>query len=150
MKKTLCVLDEVPIFTSSRTRWLAIQNSNQERILGDDNMGVLKQLRSLTAVGCPMYMIPPVFSFILLCVLDLESCGSVEGYNHEHIGELLHLRFLGLRNTFVSRLPETIGTLKFLQTLELEGSGVQELPASMDKPAGLMCLNADWTTRVPC
>ncbi|KAG0531045.1 hypothetical protein BDA96_05G240500 [Sorghum bicolor] len=143
------VLSEgVEIFPSSKICRLAIHNRKEGHNLGD-NMNLLHpQLRSLTAFECPMYMIPPVVSFKLLRVLDLESCGSLEGYDLKHLGKLLLLRFISLRNTFVRMLPEELGHLKILQTLELQGSGVEDLPASIGELKGLMCLNADWTTRV--
>jgi len=133
--------------SGSKIRRLALHNRNGYHSLGD-NMG-LRQLRSLNAIGCPTYVIPPVSSFFHLRVLDLESCGSMEGYDLKYLGKLLCLKFMGLRNTFVRKLPEEIGHLKFLQTLELEGSGVEELPARMGELTGLMRLNADWMTRVP-
>ncbi|XP_066317151.1 disease resistance protein RGA5-like [Miscanthus floridulus] len=145
------VLDEEGhISRSGKLRRLAIHTRKEEHNLGD-NMNLLPWLRSFTAIECPIYMIPPVLSFKMLRVLDLESCGSMEDYELEHLGKLHNLRFMGLSNTFVRKLPQEIGHLKFLQTLELKGSGVEELPAmaSMGELAGLMCLNADWTTRVP-
>jgi disease resistance protein RPM1 len=133
----------------SKVRRLALHTRNEQHNYGD-NMDVAQpQLRSLDAMGCPTHMIPSVSRFLLLRVLDLESCRSIEGYDLKHLGKLLLLRFLGLSNTFVRELPEEIGNLKFLQTLELERSGVEELPASMGGLRGLMCLNADWTTSVP-
>jgi len=143
------VLDEEgQISISGKLRRLAIHNRKEEHNLGD-NMDLLPWLRSFTAIECPIYMIPPVFIFKLLRVLDLESCGSMEGYDLKQLGNLHNLRFIGLCNTYVRTLPQELGHLKFLQTLELKGSGVEELPSSMGELAGLMCLNADWTTRVP-
>ncbi|TVU23366.1 hypothetical protein EJB05_25726, partial [Eragrostis curvula] len=140
--------DDNQKFRSGRVhRRLALQNRNEEQSI-EDNMG-FGQLRSLNATGCPMYMIRQIPNFRLLRVLDLESCGSREGYNIEHLGTLLHLRFLGLRNTLVHKLPEEMGHLRVLQTLMLEGSGVEELPESMCALTQLMCLNTDWKMRVP-
>ncbi|KAL6654408.1 hypothetical protein ACP70R_007873 [Stipagrostis hirtigluma subsp. patula] len=142
------LLDQVHGKSAASTiRRLALQNLNEEHSLGS-NMH-LEHLRSLDAIGCPMYVIPPLSSFRVLRVLDLQSCGSVEGYHLRHIGKLLFLKFLGLRNTVTNELPEEIGHLMFLQTVDLEGSGVKELPASMGQLTQLMCLNVDWKTRVP-
>lgn len=139
--------EEGKISTSGQVRRLAIQNTKEEHILGNNRVD-LARLRSLNVIGCPIYIVPPTYWFRLLRVLDLENCGSMEGYDHKNLGKLLYLRFLGLRNTLIHKLPETIWRLKFLQTLEVEGSGIEELPASMGQLRSLMCLNADWTTRV--
>lgn len=129
-----------------KVRWLALNHIKEELCL-EDSVG-LAELRSVNAIGCPGYIIRHL-NLNFLRVLALESCGSQEAYDLEHLGKLLQLRFLGLRNTLVGKLPEEMGRLKFLQTLMLEGSGVEELPESMGLLTELLCLNADWKTRVP-
>ncbi|XP_062197058.1 disease resistance protein RGA5-like [Phragmites australis] len=159
----VAILDDVEgTILKSNARRLAYQNGIVKHITLQANQnGIVKhithqandmaipKLRSLNSIGCPKDTIPPLSSFSVLRVLALENFGSMRGYNLEHLGKLLHLRFLGLRNSFVRKLPEEIGNLKYLQTLELEGSGMEELPASMGLLTQLKCLNADWKTRVP-
>ncbi|KAJ3672930.1 hypothetical protein LUZ60_006304 [Juncus effusus] len=66
--------------------------------------------------------------FSLLRVLDLQgSCGA--WYLPEQIGELIHLRYLGLRNTEVSKIPFSIEQLLYLRTFDARGTKITELPA---------------------
>ncbi|PHT51012.1 hypothetical protein CQW23_10759 [Capsicum baccatum] len=53
-----------------------------------------------------------------LYVLDLENIIFVGYELPDAIGKLVHLKFLGLSNTNLSKLPPSIGKLKNLQTLE--------------------------------
>ncbi|XP_066342386.1 disease resistance protein RGA5-like [Miscanthus floridulus] len=64
----------------------------------------------------------------------------------EHLGHLLHLRFLGLNGMGIEKIseeigiPEEIGALKLVQTLDLFESLVLELPSSSSLPTQLVCL----------
>lgn len=85
-----------------------------------------------------------------LRVLDLEGCDLSDSHLLEnHIGGLIHLRYLGLRDTRVTCVPEDVGNLRSLQTLDLVGTEVKELPASVVQLGELMCLRVDYRTRVP-
>ncbi|XP_037462665.1 disease resistance protein RGA5-like [Triticum dicoccoides] len=68
-------------------------------------------------------------SFQVLRVLDLEGCNigkSSDQIDLSFLQNLLHLRYLGLRNTHVHFLPVEIGKLQFLQTLDLRTGGSME------------------------
>ncbi|KAI8010981.1 putative disease resistance protein RXW24L [Camellia lanceoleosa] len=68
---------------------------------------------------------PRIFShFKLLKVLDLEAIGHRFFSNYDlklpkKIGNLIHLRYLGLRYSWFNQLPSSIGKLRYLQTLDL-------------------------------
>ncbi|KAJ6355038.1 hypothetical protein OIU77_005600 [Salix suchowensis] len=65
-------------------------------------------------------LIKSVFkNFKLIRVLDLEGIQSHGGKLPKEIGSLIHLRFLSLRDTDIDELPNTIGNLRYLQTLDL-------------------------------
>ncbi|KAG5612956.1 hypothetical protein H5410_024237 [Solanum commersonii] len=57
-------------------------------------------------------------TFLHLYVLDLENIYIVGAKLPDAIGNLVHLKFLGLSNTNLFELPSSIGKLKNLQTLD--------------------------------
>ncbi|XP_058723298.1 putative disease resistance protein At1g50180 [Vicia villosa] len=65
----------------------------------------------------------------LLRVLNLEGIQCQMGKLPKEIGFLIHLRFLSLRNTKIDELPNSIGNLKCLQTLDLlTGNSTVQIP----------------------
>ncbi|GMQ04122.1 hypothetical protein CsSME_00049650 [Camellia sinensis var. sinensis] len=65
----------------------------------------------------------------LLNVLDFE--GTSLDTIPDEVFKLIHLRYLGLRNTKVKMVPKLIGKLENLETLDLSGTYVTELPDEM-------------------
>nr|XP_015616244.2 disease resistance protein RGA5-like [Oryza sativa Japonica Group] len=115
------------------------------------NVG-MEQVRSFVAILSDIHVVSP--SFQVLRVLALEDCKFIEGYTSnglEHLGKLLHLRYLGLTRTRgFHRLPEEIGQdLKFLQTLDLYETDLEEMPFTVGLLTQLLCLRVDVGTRVP-
>ncbi|TVU20181.1 hypothetical protein EJB05_36380 [Eragrostis curvula] len=115
----------------------------------DDDVDPSPQVRSFVASGCPMPMTDPLKNFIVLRVLSLEGCSGMKDHHLEHLGNLLHLRYFGLKATPTKKLPDNIERLQFLQTLEIRGTGIKQLPENMSRLTKLMCLNADKETSVP-
>ncbi|KAG6759016.1 hypothetical protein POTOM_035480 [Populus tomentosa] len=60
-----------------------------------------------------------------LLVLDLD--GRIERLPDE-LGDLIHLRYLGLVWSYLDELPGTLGNLKRLQTLDIRWCGLRKLP----------------------
>ncbi|CAN6280465.1 unnamed protein product, partial [Urochloa humidicola] len=130
-----------------RVRRLAHHNRIMKQTQQDDHMDRAQaHLRSLVAYRCDTesWVLHP--SFKLLRVLHLEGCSVPrEGWL-----DLLHLRYLGLRQTYgIRELPEEIGKLKFLQILDLESSGVEVLPSSICQLTQLVRLHGDRLTCAP-
>jgi disease resistance protein RPM1 len=101
----------------------------------------MPKVRSYTAF---MYFIDRQDQFLrfkLLRVLDIVNCKFKEGCRLEHLGDLLHLRYLGLKyqGSDYPELPKQIGNLKLLQTLDVHGT----LPGSIVHLIELVRLCAD-------
>uniref|UniRef100_A0ACD5TRG3 Uncharacterized protein n=1 Tax=Avena sativa TaxID=4498 RepID=A0ACD5TRG3_AVESA len=132
------------ISLESSTRRLAIQKRVLEKGNSVANM-CTPQLRSFNATICDTRVMPSLSSFGALRVLAMESCCFMGdgNYHLNHLGSLLQLRYLGLRNMPIDKLPEEIGKLQLLQTLDLKGTHLEELPQSVGMLRKLKCMNAD-------
>ncbi|XP_047949708.1 probable disease resistance protein At1g58602 [Salvia hispanica] len=65
-------------------------------------------------------------SFELLKILDLEDFG-VKAMS-ESIGTLIELRYLGLRNNYLTRIPRSLGDLEKLEVLDIAQNFMVEVP----------------------
>lgn len=89
-------------------------------------------VRSLIIFPGATSMMPPLSNFPVLRVLDLEHCRDLK--NHQIItglGKLFHLRYMGLRDTNITKLPRQLGNLHCLHTLDLSNTAVTELPSTI-------------------
>ncbi|XP_076892287.1 putative disease resistance RPP13-like protein 2 [Bidens hawaiensis] len=79
--------------------------------------------------------------FGLLNVLDLE--GVYRPHLPDNLGNLYHLRYLGLRWTFLDSLPSSLGDLLYLETLDIKHTHITSLPSSIWNMKHLrhLCLN---------
>ncbi|KAJ8629659.1 hypothetical protein MRB53_022982 [Persea americana] len=95
----------------------------------------------LTVIGGEVtFPMPPKFKMIR--VLDLEDMYFITQLPEE-IGELVHLRYLGLRRTGLYRLPNSIGNLRNLQSLDIRGTRVKPIPTAIQKLKRLQYLYMD-------
>lgn len=130
-----------------RPRRLALQGNNEDHTL-QTNID-LANVRSFNASMCSANMMPLLSGFKFLRVLALEHCPSIKSYHLKYVGKLFLLRYLGLVGAPISELPDGIGELEFLQTLDLRETGIQELPRSICRLRKLMCLCVDSTASLP-
>ncbi|KAF8661886.1 hypothetical protein HU200_056846 [Digitaria exilis] len=135
---------------SHPVRRLSLQNSSTSS--GSATTSML-QVRSFTAFNPAVRSMPSLSRFQVLRVLDLEGCDLKKCGSHfklSHVCNLSHLRYLGLRRTYITELPVEIRRLQFLQTLDVRGAhALQELPPSISVLRKLMCLRLDWDTKLP-
>uniref|UniRef100_A0A0D9Y0B7 NB-ARC domain-containing protein n=1 Tax=Leersia perrieri TaxID=77586 RepID=A0A0D9Y0B7_9ORYZ len=113
-------------------RHLAITNSSSDRVGVDLEAIVdMSRIRSLTVFG------EWRSSFIsdkmrLLRVLDLEDTKNLCYHHIKHIGRLLHLRYLSLRGCeYVTFLPDSLGKLRQLETLDIQDTLIVRLPRTI-------------------
>ncbi|KAM0849806.1 hypothetical protein ACQ4PT_053491 [Festuca glaucescens] len=106
-------------------------------------------MRSFSASMCRDSRMPPLSRFKVLRVLDLIECDFSGGVSRlEHVRKLIQLRYLGLFGTPIAELPKEIGhDLKFLQTLDVRETGLEELPPPVSE-LKLLSLRASEGTRM--
>ncbi|WVZ49978.1 LOW QUALITY PROTEIN: hypothetical protein U9M48_001284 [Paspalum notatum var. saurae] len=101
----------------NNARRLAHQNTAPEHVNIEIKVVEVPKVRSYTAFKCYIENMVCFSSFKLLRVLDMVDCRFKEVCHLEHLGNLQNLRYLGLRDYEIPKLPEQIGDLKLLQTL---------------------------------
>ncbi|WVZ50570.1 hypothetical protein U9M48_001812 [Paspalum notatum var. saurae] len=77
-------------------------------------------------------MLPALPSFGALRVLELQCHEDYSDYELKLLGYLFHLRYLGLRFGSLKTLPEEIGNLRFLQTLDVGCFGNLQFLQTLD------------------
>ncbi|KAM0874248.1 hypothetical protein ACQ4PT_037553 [Festuca glaucescens] len=132
--------------SSNSVRRLALHKG----VIGHIPKMEMGHMRSFNASMCRDNRMPPLSRFKVLRVLILTECdfsGAVSRL--EHVGKLVQLRYLGLFGTPIAELPREIGhNLKFLQTLDVRETGLEELPPSVSELRNLLSLRASEGTRM--
>ncbi|KAM0863378.1 hypothetical protein ACQ4PT_044628 [Festuca glaucescens] len=137
---TVLDTDDQNNFLKNNARRLAIQKGLLDKGDSVANMS-MKQVRSFNTTACDIRMMPSLPSFRALRILAMEGCTfRRDGLHLNHLGSLVQLRYLGLRDMPIDKLPAEIGKLKFLQTLDLHGTMIEELPQSICLLSQLKCL----------
>jgi disease resistance protein RPM1 len=123
-----------------------LAHHNKTMVLSNQaNMFDMSKVRSF--ISMDTYIVdtwaPLISSFKLLRVLNIGGyyslrIGSV--LRVEPLGQLLHLRFLGINERQIQKIPKEIGGLKMLQTLDLMESWILEAPSNSSFPTQLLCL----------
>ncbi|XP_037454725.1 disease resistance protein RPM1-like [Triticum dicoccoides] len=103
----------------------------------------LSHVRSLTVFGeWRSFFISHNMRF--LRVLDLEDTPGLEDHHLDQIGQLRHLKYLSLRGCLnISCLPNSLWNLRDLETLDVRGTYVDELPTTITNLQKLQHLRGD-------
>uniref|UniRef100_A0ACD5TCH8 Uncharacterized protein n=1 Tax=Avena sativa TaxID=4498 RepID=A0ACD5TCH8_AVESA len=153
-EKFVTIMDFIKVDTpfETKVRRLSVQKVD----LANTRLATssISQVRSFTIFSPAINQMLPLPRFEVLRVLDLEDCdleGTSGHLDLSCVGDLLHLRYLGLRNTKLHKIPTEIGKLLFLQTLDLKGvhKDAKELPASVIQLRNLMYLYVNRGTYLP-
>lgn len=97
----------------------------------------LPRVRTLVVSSRAIHSMPSLSIFPVLRVLELEHCTS---RNIESVANLVHLRYLRLSQEYYGhewydfgciKLPEAIGSLQLLQTLDIKEARIKALPSTM-------------------
>jgi hypothetical protein len=136
----------------SNVRRLSLQNAIKGELQTTPLRSVsMLQVRSIATYETAIDLMPSLSSFVVLRVLDLSECDLS---NHDHLdlrelGNLLHLRYLGLADIGISKLPKEVGNLQFLQVLDVRGNDDIEMPSTIINLRRLMCLFVDDDHKLP-
>ncbi|XP_047095640.1 disease resistance protein Pik-2-like [Lolium rigidum] len=125
-------LEEGCSSNSQRTmRHLAINGNWKGDQSEFESMVDMTRVRSVTVFGkWKSFFISDKMS--LLRVLDLEDTTGLRDHHVKHIGKLLHLRYLSLRGCdAIFHLPDSLGNLRELVTLDVRGTRIIKLPRSI-------------------
>uniref|UniRef100_A0A0A8Z170 NB-ARC domain-containing protein n=1 Tax=Arundo donax TaxID=35708 RepID=A0A0A8Z170_ARUDO len=106
----------------------------------------LSHVRSLTVFGeWRSFFISSKMRF--LRVLDLEDTSELRNHHLNQIGELLHLKYLSIRRCFyISQLPNCLGNLRHLQTLDATCTDISKLPSTVTKVLKLQRLHVSYSS----
>ncbi|XP_037446417.1 disease resistance protein RGA5-like [Triticum dicoccoides] len=126
---TLVGVPNLTVGTQNKVRRLAIQVKDREDYFVLSGI-VLSHVRSFSLFR-GLVEIPSLNEFKHLRVLVLRDCSQMENHHLVNIVGLFQLRYLDLRETDISELPEQIGHLQCLEILDLRWCGLHELPASI-------------------
>ncbi|GJN04076.1 hypothetical protein PR202_ga21592 [Eleusine coracana subsp. coracana] len=119
--------------TQEIVRHLAISSNWKGDKVEYESAVDLSRIRSLTVFGeCRSFYISEKMR--LLRVLDLESTTGLVNHHLEHIGSLLHLKYISLRGCDgIYHLPDSWGNLLQLETLDIKGTRICMLPQTIIK-----------------
>ncbi|KAF8776477.1 hypothetical protein HU200_003182 [Digitaria exilis] len=118
---------------NGRVRHLSI-SANWKGDQGDfENTVDVSRIRSLTVFGkWRPFFISDKMTF--LRVLDLQDTKDLCNHHLEHIEKFLHLRYLSLKGCRgIYRLPDSVGNMRHLQTLDLRFTRITMLPNTIIK-----------------
>ncbi|XP_052136062.1 disease resistance protein RGA5-like isoform X1 [Oryza glaberrima] len=127
--------------SQAKIRRLSVDYSGQEVSVSWPSL-MLAHVRSLSIFGYSEQM-PPISEFKALRVLDLESSVKLQNSDLNNVVDLFQLRYLRIAASRITHLPEQIGELQFLETLDLRRTWIRKLPASIVKLRRLSCFSAN-------
>ncbi|WVZ50290.1 hypothetical protein U9M48_001559, partial [Paspalum notatum var. saurae] len=135
--------------SSHMIRRLSLQTGIEDHAMASATRS-LQQVRSVFVFPSAISLIPVLKSFRVLRVLDLQGYDlSEQGCGLKYLGNLFHLRYIGLSDTKIRQVPEEIGNIQFLQTLDMRNNPICDLPSSIIQLVHLKCLCFDGFARVP-
>lgn len=93
--------------------------------------------------------VPSLLQFRRLRVLDFEGCEQLENHHLANIENLLHLKYLSIKDTIVNVLPTQITRLRYLQTLNVDVRGAINIPTHIYRLRQLTYLLVDVRCQLP-
>ncbi|CAN6305673.1 unnamed protein product, partial [Urochloa humidicola] len=121
-----------------KVRRLSIDYRTPDVMMPESSL-IFSHARSLSILGYSVKMLS-ISNFQALRVMDLESTVKLQNCYLQNIGGLFQLRYLRIAASSITHLPQEIGELQFLETLDLRRTWIRKLPASIGKLRRLLFL----------
>ncbi|CAM0871080.1 unnamed protein product [Alopecurus aequalis] len=110
---------------------------------------VLCNARSFTIFG-HCVKVPSLLDLRNLRILDFEGSSELEDHHLADIGNLFHLKYLRLKYTKITKLPEQIAELRYLESLDICGNNTEiEIPSAINHLRRLVRLVVSDDTVLP-
>ncbi|XP_047042966.1 disease resistance protein PIK6-NP-like [Lolium rigidum] len=138
--------NDITYLRSNNVRRLSLQNIKEDQHHAQLlPVSSVTKMRSITIcdTACINLILPALSSFRVLRVLNLIGFNDASGEQLDlsGIGNLVHLRYLGISGFPTCELPSEVGNLQFLQVLNVNGlQELAELPPDICKLRRLICL----------
>uniref|UniRef100_A0A0D9WQR0 NB-ARC domain-containing protein n=1 Tax=Leersia perrieri TaxID=77586 RepID=A0A0D9WQR0_9ORYZ len=132
----------------NKIRRVSVQCGESEQAKVPKGSLVLSHVRSFTIFGHGKHL-PSLLEMNTLRVLDLEGCSEINDDHLTGIERLIQLKYLNLRETYISKVPREIVKLQYLDTLDIRNTGITQVPSSIIKLRQLTRLFVDLDTRLP-
>jgi hypothetical protein len=137
-----------------KVRRLCVYKPSRENVTLSTSL-ILSHVRLLTIFGysneaslLPFSNGTSLLPFTALRVLDLYDCRLMEHHHLLHIEKLFHLKYLRL-GLLYSPLPDKVGDLQYLETLDVRRCNLKCLPSTIRKLQRLTRLYVHWETTFP-
>jgi len=110
---------------------------------------VLRNARSLTVFG-HCVKVPSLLDLRHLRILDFEGYRELEDHHLADMGNLFHLKYLRLKYSKITKLPEQIAELQYLESLDICGNNrTNEIPSAINQLRRLVRLVVSEDTVLP-
>uniref|UniRef100_A0A0D3HT60 NB-ARC domain-containing protein n=1 Tax=Oryza barthii TaxID=65489 RepID=A0A0D3HT60_9ORYZ len=117
---------------SNKIRRLSVQSNCLGNKAMQEIMGKCSQLRSLNYYGV-QDVGTDLQTLHCLRVLVFENCHGIGTQHIKHLESFFRLAYLSISSDGITELPEQIGDLKYLQTLDIRRSGIKKLPPTIGR-----------------
>ncbi|WVZ90775.1 hypothetical protein U9M48_037043 [Paspalum notatum var. saurae] len=121
-----------------KVRRLSLKYYSEEHAMVPST-AIISQCRSLSIFGYSELM-PSLIKFRVLRVLDIENGEEMELNYFGHLRRLLQLRYLRLNLRSIAGVPDQLGGLHHLRTLDLGSTRISNSPKNVVQLQSLTCL----------
>ncbi|CAN6361417.1 unnamed protein product [Urochloa humidicola] len=132
-----------------KIRRLSVQSEQLGDGLIQEIMDKWSQVRSISFYGLQELRIPYLEKLNSLRVFVSKNGCRLGNQHVKYIGSFFQLTFLGISAKGITELPEDIGDLRYLQTLDIRRSGIKKLPTSISRLQNLMRLLVSLRVELP-